>query len=472
MNKNKLLACAILLFAIGAQAQTLSLKDYLADFKSKNTAYQAIEHRTRSADLNLSKANLLTPTELIATSQYLMDRKLPSMPFFNYRDLTTWQHKLGLQSTSSFGLKTSLTYEVDHYIYNDLIFDPTLPAQTISLTDARPVLSIEQPLWQNGFGRKTKLLKDQTISDQKIEKLNLDIQRENFEIMAEQTYYQLSGARELLHIHQRALEQTKQIYEYTQSRIGMNLVDSSEILQVQSQKQLEELEIESIQKTVRLLEQEFNFLRNAQPHEPIPELEVLSSDYVGQQIPNGLSLGYLVSQEYSSLESRNADISKDETLPTLNLKSMLAFNGRAQNYSGAIDDSILSNRTTFLLGLQFSVPIDLKTNANIRAASKLTAKAAELQKQNVAQDNAKQRINLDEKIAESLQRLTLSKSISDTQKKKLEFEKKKLRQGRTTTFQILTFERDLLLSDIRLTQAKLDLALLQAEIKKYSHQMD
>ena len=175
----KTLPALLAWFALPCLAQaTLPLSEYLAAFREKNPGYRALEQRIQAASLDAAKADLLTSTDLIGQAQLSLDEKLPTFPFFNYGALNTWNTAVGVEHTAAFGLRSRLTYEIDRYKYKNLLLDPALGSQTVSLMDARPVLALELPLWKDGFGRKITLQKRMTTRTADATRLALEAERE------------------------------------------------------------------------------------------------------------------------------------------------------------------------------------------------------------------------------------------------------------------------------------------------------
>jgi outer membrane protein TolC len=75
--------------------------------------------------------------------------------------------------------------------------------------------------------------------------------------------------------------------------------------------------------------------------------------------------------------------------------------------------------------------------------------------------------DLTRRISELKKRLKLSRSISAAQKTKLAKERTRLTSGRTTTFQVLSFEQDYARARLAEINAKLELVRALAQLKLY-----
>ena len=110
---------------------------------------------------------------------------------------------------------------------------------------------------------------------------------------------------------------------------------------------------------------------------------------------------------------------------------------------------------------------------NLSAAS--DAKAGALKAEKVAQLNYEYKqfvqdqdwTNLTQQLGEAKENLRLTTNIVNAQKAKLENERSRLRQGRTTTYQVLLFEQDFSQSEVSRVQAASAILGLQSQIKLY-----
>jgi outer membrane protein TolC len=75
--------------------------------------------------------------------------------------------------------------------------------------------------------------------------------------------------------------------------------------------------------------------------------------------------------------------------------------------------------------------------------------------------------DLVERLTDAQERLKIASTIEQTQKQKLDHEKQLLRQGRSTTFQVLQFEQDYSSAELARAQAGYQILDLQSQMKPY-----
>ena len=112
------------------------------------------------------------------------------------------------------------------------------------------------------------------------------------------------------------------------------------------------------------------------------------------------------------------------------------------NRPNAIASSLDRNGEEGYVGIKFSMPLAIGLQSDIKKGAKFSASSA---RKNYAQkvfdqDNDWQ--NLLQNLQDYQENLQLSRKIEDLQKSKLENERNLLKQGRTSTYQILLFEQD------------------------------
>jgi len=74
---------------------------------------------------------------------------------------------------------------------------------------------------------------------------------------------------------------------------------------------------------------------------------------------------------------------------------------------------------------------------------------------------------LQSKIENAYARLKLAKTLEESQKAKSEEERKRHARGRTTFFQVLTFEQDYLTSELNRIRTESELSGLLTQLQQY-----
>lgn len=461
---------ALLFVAKGsAAAEKMSLSGYLEQVKEKNHLYRSTQEKKEGAARKASEADLLTSPTFFSNATYRSDGKLPQLPLFTYDRLETHNFSLGVSQTTTFGLAAKLAYELDYLSYVNSSLQATAAAQGIPLTfyDARPVLELSQSLWQNGFGASTRaagnLIRETSSSERYAAIAEADI----LLIEAEAAYWRLAFSREIVEIQKAALKHAQAIFDYVHQRDQRNLGDRADTLQAKALLQSRKLELKAAEDEAEIALNHFNTHRNT---EGAIELEAIDWDNLEQRrVPAAFThrADVKAAEAHAKAVAANVTIQIEKYHPTLDLVGSLALNGRNAELGSALGNSYNSNRPTYAVGLRFALPLDISSLTTAREGALQMEKAAELA---YRQKLAEQKTSFDElstKIASAKERMRLVREIEDAQKTKLDYERVRLRQGRTTTYQILMFEQDFLQAELARTRTAAELLNLFAQMRLY-----
>ena len=119
------------------------------------------------------------------------------------------------------------------------------------------------------------------------------------------------------------------------------------------------------------------------------------------------------------------------------------------------------------MGFKFSVPLDLGASSDVRAGARKKVLAAQLAYQQKLQDQENDWRDLKEKLKNARERFEMSFAIEAAQKEKLDYERDRLKRGRTTTYQVLQFEKDYLDAEYSHASAGYEVLNLLAEANLY-----
>ena len=143
------------------------------------------------------------------------------------------------------------------------------------------------------------------------------------------------------------------------------------------------------------------------------------------------------------------------------------MNGRADKAADAMTDSDRAERDTAFVGLRFQVPLNFSAAAHARAGARRNVLAAEQNEKYLRYAQEQNWADLVQKIADAKETLKLTTAMEKAQKAKLDNERQRLRQGRTTTYQILLFEQDYNQAQASRVRATSQILALQSQVKLY-----
>jgi len=113
------------------------------------------------------------------------------------------------------------------------------------------------------------------------------------------------------------------------------------------------------------------------------------------------------------------------------------------------------------------MPLDLGTLGDSREGASRLERAAQLGLAQKQYEEKQQWTELSERLKEAKERFELAQVMESAQKEKLEYERKRLKQGRTTTFQQLVIEQEYTLSGLLRVKAAAEVLQTRAQLKLY-----
>jgi outer membrane protein TolC len=452
------------------RAEALSLQQFLSQVQSGNTGFQGAKASGQGGLERSVEASLLTTPSFFTNITLSGDSKLQETPFGNYDRAVTNDYQIGLSDTTDFGLTAQLYYDATYINIQNIDYGSFAPPLYISQYDGRPVLTLTQDIWGNGFGRSTVAQKELVESRALSSGFNSRYQTKVILATAELNYWQLSIARQLIAIQIEAEDRAQKIYDYSARRARVHLADEADELQALAALDTRKLQVQAARDDERVSSRAFNTSRNISSDE-VPETIVQATHPIAEKltVPNRAELrdDVKAARETARSTRANAIVQSEKDLPTLQLFGSFALNGRASDLGPTFTNSFDSGRNTMSGGLRLSVPLAYGTVSASRAGWVKEEAGADLtyQKSLFDQEQSWQDLNL--RFSEAKRRLEMARIIEDAQQKKLDYEKDRLKKGRTTTYQVLLFEQDYVLSQATRLQAEGDVFNVFTQMKLF-----
>lgn len=331
------------------------------------------------------------------------------------------------------------------------------------------------PLLKNGFGRTARANKTATLSQSEADLYSSSAQAESLLLNAEMTYWRLSAAQEQLRIQEQALAAGKNILSYVNGKLGRNLGERADVLQADALVQSYSLQLQQAQNELKQAERAFNTFLNNQNTAQTPVLETFNyknlENFVIPQGRPGDRPDVKAAQAQARASRAASELAAERNRPQLDVFASYKANGRGDEQRDAIRDVTEADRDTKVVGVRFKVPLYMTAaNDTIRGA-RLQQSAAEKNESYLRYQQEQDWTDLVQKISETSQSLSLSVKMENAQKAKLENERARLRQGRTTTYQVLLFEQDYSQAQAARIRTATQLLGLQSQIKLYQSQI-
>lgn len=165
----------------------------------------------------------------------------------------------------------------------------------------------------------------------------------------------------------------------------------------------------------------------------------------------------------------SAKIDEESNKPSLNLYGSYLENQIEASKSQAVLSSLDQKGRAGAIGVKLSMPINFGLTSEIRHGALQTASAAKINYRQKIFEQENDWQNLVQNLTIYKENLKLAQSIEAAQKSKLENERSLLKQGRSSTYQILLFEQDFANAQLTTIQIANQLLGLIAEEKLYQN---
>lgn len=473
-------ACSVLMLAAltgaAVAAEPLTLDRYLAQVREGNPAVRSAEDTAAAVPLMADEAGMAFSPLFRASGTRVDDRAQGSSALQPERTIAgVWS--VGLSKT----FFTGTTASVDYGLNYAHIFPAPIPGLPPSLAagffpaapyyDARPSVSLTQSLLRDFLGGATDASVRRVELQAAAAAAGSRYRARLMAFQAEQAYWTASLARDVLEYDRASLERAQKLIESTEKKVALNLSEKSDLLQVQAGGKLRELNLRMAEQDVVGAERTLETWRGRAGATVAEELEHINARLDGAVAPAPAPSGTRLDVQAADLALAGARAGARETSyrarPDLNAFGTVVLNGHDVSAGAASGDSLDGTHPTYTVGAAFVAPLDIFRLKRVRsgydAAERAAQRDAEAARLGAAQDWAQ----LVTRWQDVETKLALMREIEALQQQKYQAEVQRFEEGRTTTFQLLSFEEDY--SQARLSRLRVgfERLLLEAQARLY-----
>jgi outer membrane protein TolC len=461
------LAVPIAVLLSEPSAHALTLNEYLDQVRGQSLSYRGSAEQSEGAGLKSREADLIFTPQLFAEVNAGHDGK-PSTPQM-YDQIKNESYLLGISQQFSFGLQTKLYYQAGHSNF----VDATAAINPSDYWDAAPKLEVSMPLWGGGFGRTAQANEEALRQQNMADKYSAEGTSQTILAGAEASYWKLSAWKDVVVIQEQAKQAAQSIYDYVVKKKRMNLGEEADVVQAKALVEARTLELQVAQNETVEAQRSFNKFLNKDAYAPVEGLEkvdykALENLTVPQARP-GMRADVQASEAQLAAARAASTLAYERNRPTLNVYGNYAMNGRDEAFNEAMKEAGKTEQDTAYVGLRFNMPLNIGATSDAKSGALKTQRAAELNRDYALYSQDQDWINLTRGLQDARDNLRLLSRIEDAQKTKLEVERKRLRQGRTTTYQVLLFEQDYSQSALTKVKSAANILGLQSQIKLYQN---
>lgn len=449
MGKRFIGGLALWLAAGMACAQnSLTLQDYLDEVQGRSADYQACQAAAEGYEKQSHQQDLVYSPYLTASYSHLDDQSQQSTVLATDQTLAD-SAGVSIVDKLPFGPTLSVGYA-----FNDinLRYSPQLlsyfggnsSAFLSSYYQISPVVSLSVPLFKDFGGAQTGAgVKSVQYGFESLQKLST-FQREGVLFGAKTAYWGLALARQEVEIRKDTLDRSQRIWEWTKRRVARNLADPPDALQAEAAVKQAELDLQMASDRERSARLNFNSFRNAASEEVPEQLEALEDSLARVKVDIPAEPPVRMDLQATESQTRQKKAAYDQTYqniyPDITAFASWRGNGLDPSLQSANSTAFSTDHPTWMLGAQFNLPLDVFTAARTAEGYKKEYESSVLslkdKKLSVDQDWR----DIRDRLADVDKRLAMATEIEALQKQNADEEKRQLDLGRTTQFQLLSFE--------------------------------
>lgn len=458
--------------AVAAQAQTqLTLEQYFEQVRAQNHEARAAVLNAQGAELRFKEADAPVIPELYAEYNRF-DRKLEQNSTFAQERVEGDQWKTGLRKQWTFGLQTDLYFNAAR---SNLTMPaaPFTPFRYTDYMESTVTLDLKQPLWRNGFGDGMRADMDANRARLKAEYLKAKFALKNILLRAEDTYWNLVSQNQIIKLQEENVDRSGKMRDLMRRKYGQRLVDDVDSLQALAAHETRELELMASRDERASVARQFNTLRGLNTD----EVNEILQPFPGQELAKKFAeKAGIAREDFLSLieEARSMELkarsSRSSIQPKLDLVASMGSNGIDGVTSTAYSEATEIRHPFWAVGLQFSVALDFGKIHDIRSGYEANRRAARSLAQNAEFTFERTYKDLLSRYGEAQRRFQKAQELEGTQTDLVQRERQRLINGRTTTFQTMTFEQNLAAAQIQRVKAQQALVQFYNVLKTFEVQ--
>ena len=436
----KLIGLLSVLFIAPAFA-SVSLDEYLGQVTGQNSRFTSSQNYMTSADLQKAEGKILTSINAFSLLQLENDRKQPQFADFEGVSREKRNFQFGLEQNSSYG--------IIHRLYTNYAYINQKEANLIPnprVANSAIIYEFTVPLLRNFMGKSIRLQQEIITRRSTGASLTESYNLRRIINEAKQSYWRLKTAQEIVKSQEEIISQGEEFLAWTKRRVRDRLSEESDLRQAQAILDLRKFDLQKEKLELFRAEQAFNAVRELDVGTPIGRLEefpddgllpVLPTEESALKRPDLLALETQMTAE--TLESqRAAEMSKME----LNLIGSAATNGLSYNSEPDYSKTFSGKYPTYVIGMRLTVPLDRGSVDDIQKSANIKKKGliAALNRNRYESLAGLSQLRLD--YEQLTQQLKVVRNLVSAQENKLKTERERHKYGRSSTFQLLTFEQD------------------------------
>jgi outer membrane protein TolC len=314
-------------------------------------------------------------------------------------------------------------------------------------------LSLTQPLLRNfGFEANETGIRIAT-NNQSISREQLRLRVSNITTQVQNAYAELVFAIDNLGVQQRSLQLARDLVALNRARVRAGVAAPVEVTQAEAQEAANVQNVILAEKAIRDAEDTLKVILNlptgtdwGREIQPTYRLTFEPKSFnLEETIQKALENRY----EYKSakLDIENKELSvrltRNQVLPDLALTGSVFTNGFGANYGGNLDALTSGDFVSYSVGVVLTVPLGNRAAESTHTKARLTADQAKTSLKQLELQITQQVREAVRRVEAFAKRVEANRAARVLAEEQLRVEQRRLEAGVSTTFNVLSFQRDL-----------------------------
>jgi outer membrane protein TolC len=428
-------------------AMALSLKDSIALALKNNLdiAIEGFNPQLRDQDI-ISQKSVFDPSAFLEANR--ADNRFPgnfSLVSRSSIGTSAWNYNVGLREK----LPTGGTYELR--FNNEYFFAGSSSSSTGY--DSQLALTLTHPLLKNaGFEANETGIRIAT-NNQGISREQLRLRVSNITTQVQNAYAELLFNIDNLGVQRRSLQLARDLVALNTARVRAGVAAPVEVTQAEAQEAANVQNVILAEKAVRDAEDTLKVIMNlpagtawGQEIQPTYRLTFEPKSFnLEETIQKALENRY----EYkgAKLDIQNKELSvrlaRNQLLPDLSLTGSVSTNGFGGNYGNNVSTMTNGDFVSYSVGVVLTVPLGNRAAEASYTSAKLTTDQAKTSLKQLELQIIQQVREAVRRVEAFARRVDANRSARVLAEEQLRVEQRRLEAGVSTTFNVLSFQRDL-----------------------------
>lgn len=337
---------------------------------------------------------------------------------------------------------------------------------------------LTQSLWRDAFGQFTSYRRKGDRAELENRKAALIYQKQLVLIDLEALYWDLAFAVKEEEIRLKNITASKNLANWTAGRLERSAAEKSDVLQAKALLSGRELDLITTRNQIQSVRNRFRQLfANTEKGNIVPDVTALEKErpvlaLIAEQgtLEEPKRLDAIVSEKLVEQAEMEAKKIREQLKPQLDAYVSYGQNGIATTFDNAWSRAGDATHSATRVGVLFKIPLNRKLTSERERSAELTAEANKLKAQYMSRNSKVGWAELLRQVNTLKEQVLEASRLAEFQIQKVQEERRRFRLGRSTVFQLVTFEADAAEAEVRKYRFLTDLRKAESQARLFTMQ--